>query len=552
MAAPNPDSSKKPTEIIAICSGKGGTGKTVIAACLGYALASTGHSTLYIDTDTATDGLSLFLLGPEGASQQDHISSENTFETIIGDAPKDGEVPFSTFPINRSQSSDHGVVHEAIISGKALYGDLADSEDDELQFRISRSAFRSVVQRLFEQLRESGEYDYVIVDTRGGFSFETTEVCSLADSFIVVTEPQYTSFYQDRNLVGRISVASERNETRPLLRGFIVNKSTDPRDWSGELELDRVESDFRVTLTREFPVRFQETHPVPLDIDAQIAYKSQKIPLRDAPDSYFSFALLTAFRQLLTVVTAEWSDEQAEKWNELVDQISDATKERNRIEQEAQSSVEAQVREQIELREQVSDLEREVSSKSRELDDTRARFEREISRSDSLLQQTTGSKELILDQSIDEISVASSKRLGWLSNWQLGLMMIAVGALLGTFYLLVVVPDSKATFVSCTTDPTTVEPKSAAILTVNVLDNADEPVRGVEISVTTSAGQVVNDAGESIGTTDAGGNVHFTWLTPDEVSSRLAIEQVVFSVVGSGGGYDSGAGSCSAFLNGPA
>ncbi|MDP6667301.1 MAG: P-loop NTPase [Dehalococcoidia bacterium] len=66
------------TEIIAVCSGKGGTGKTVIASCLGYALSSTGHSTLYVDTDTATDGLSLFLLGPNGVKRQAEVTRAQT------------------------------------------------------------------------------------------------------------------------------------------------------------------------------------------------------------------------------------------------------------------------------------------------------------------------------------------------------------------------------------------------------------------------------------------------------------------------------------------
>jgi len=53
------------TEIIAVASGKGGTGKTIILASLGYALQQSGHRVLFVDADTATDGLSLFLLGPQ-------------------------------------------------------------------------------------------------------------------------------------------------------------------------------------------------------------------------------------------------------------------------------------------------------------------------------------------------------------------------------------------------------------------------------------------------------------------------------------------------------
>ena len=67
------------TEIICICSGKGGVGKTLFSSCMGYALTRAGLRVLMIDGDPATDGLSLFLLGPKGIHQIDSFESHNTF-----------------------------------------------------------------------------------------------------------------------------------------------------------------------------------------------------------------------------------------------------------------------------------------------------------------------------------------------------------------------------------------------------------------------------------------------------------------------------------------
>ena len=66
-------------ELIAFASGKGGTGKTLMAACLGYALIRAGQRVLMIDADPATDGLSLFLLGREGMRQVEGFEELNTF-----------------------------------------------------------------------------------------------------------------------------------------------------------------------------------------------------------------------------------------------------------------------------------------------------------------------------------------------------------------------------------------------------------------------------------------------------------------------------------------
>ena len=51
--------------IISIQSGKGGTGKTLITASIGFLLAHCGHRTLLVDSDLITRGLSFFLMGDE-------------------------------------------------------------------------------------------------------------------------------------------------------------------------------------------------------------------------------------------------------------------------------------------------------------------------------------------------------------------------------------------------------------------------------------------------------------------------------------------------------
>lgn len=290
---------------------------------------------LMIDADPGTDGLSLFLLGQKGQEQVGSFDLENTFIGALAGFAAGKARSFVPRLIHR-RSEDHGVSYSAIISGKGLYGEEQELTAQLAVPDLNRETFRAAIKYLFDDLRESVEFDYVLVDTRGGFAFESTDVCALADSFIVVTEPDFTSFYQDRNLVARISHAAKELNSPSLLRGIIVNKAVDTIQRDGPPSLDDVEVSFRNELVREFGLKFHETYPVPVDIDALLAYKIQKIPYTTTPGSPFTFATLAAFSDILQIVTSRWSIEQVDKWNELVDIVSNGVKERHRKEQAAE------------------------------------------------------------------------------------------------------------------------------------------------------------------------------------------------------------------------
>lgn len=310
------------TEVVAFCSGKGGTGKTSLIAALGYALSYSGHTVLMVDADRATDGLSLFILGPHGMNQLEGFKPENTFTGILEQFEQSRRIDAQPRTVHRSGPNDHDLSYQALISGRGLYGDLltstTDSPDEPWNRQFARTDFRAGVLELFKVLRSQAIYDYVLVDSRGGFSFESTDVAAAADSFVLVTEATHTNFYQDRNLVDRINAAAAQMKTRSLLRGIIVNKATEPPELS-----------FRQELMNEFKVRLEDTFPVALDPEAALVYKTQKVVYREAPASRFAYDSLQAFHQILKVVTSQWAEERARRWNELVTAVDTAIAKHN-------------------------------------------------------------------------------------------------------------------------------------------------------------------------------------------------------------------------------
>ncbi|MGR3343988.1 MAG: ParA family protein [Paracoccaceae bacterium] len=322
-------------EIITVASGKGGTGKTLLLASLGYALLKTGSKVLFVDLDLATEGLSHFLLGENGVRAIQSFDSENTVSGFLlqsGGSKKAPSVKPRT--INRGGQEDHDIIYEVVISGRGLFGDEIDNvHAEEIGNPDSKSGreLRHFCQSFFENLR-SLHYDYILVDTRGGFGVLTTFVCAISDSYFIVTEPTSASLYQNRKLQDRILMEAEKLDNLPLLRGAIVNKaireiepkiSSDRKNFS--FNIDDVERRFRADLAEELSMDIGDTYAIPTDLAAVETYALQQIPFSHARGSIFSLSTIDAFSGLLGTVTVEWSIDRLKAWNEFVMDVKNTT-----------------------------------------------------------------------------------------------------------------------------------------------------------------------------------------------------------------------------------
>src|SRR5262249_60435 len=110
------------------------------------------------------------------------------------------------------------------------------------------------------------------------------------------------------------------------------------------------------------------------------AYKTQRIPYRAAPASLFSFATLSAFSDILQVVTAPWQEDQIKGWNNLVTVISEAVSGRNKQVIEERENQQKRNAKLAELRKEKRILEELCAQHKRELERTQQAYERELAR----------------------------------------------------------------------------------------------------------------------------------------------------------------------------
>ncbi len=145
---------------IVVASGKGGVGKSNLAANLAVALGERGARVLLVDGDLAQANLDL-LLGLHPRFDLQHVlSGQKTMDEIVVNGPE----------------------NVRLVPAASGVPELADLDD----FR------RELLLRGLSTL--DSDADLVILDTASGVSRQTTEFCRAAHEVIVVTTPEMPAF----------------------------------------------------------------------------------------------------------------------------------------------------------------------------------------------------------------------------------------------------------------------------------------------------------------------------------------------------------------------
>ena len=233
------------TRTVAIASGKGGVGKSQLAANVAVALGQRGARVLLVDADFSQANLDL-LLGVHPRHDIQHVlAGEKTLEEIVVKGPA-------------------GV---SLVPAASGVPNLADLDDIRFEFLL----------RGIGQL--GADHDLVLIDTASGVSRLVTSFCLAADDVVVVTTPDMPAFSDAYGLIKVLH--SQGLAQAPHL---LVNMSASPE------EAEDTAHRIRLVARRFLRLDMGTWGPVPLDAAIPQAVRRQEPAVLAYPSSPASSA----------------------------------------------------------------------------------------------------------------------------------------------------------------------------------------------------------------------------------------------------------------------
>lgn len=186
--------------IIAITSGKGGVGKTCLAANLGWALMQAGRRVLVLDADLGLANLDILLNLNPTATLHDVIAGTHRLDEVILEGPGGLRV----LPAG---------------SGMGDYSRLT-------------SGLRERLPEIIETL--SRDYDYLLLDSGAGISDIVLFIASLAQEILLVVTPEPTSLADAYATIKVMALQQDRT-----IFSLVMNQV--PKDRDGQALVDQLQ-----------------------------------------------------------------------------------------------------------------------------------------------------------------------------------------------------------------------------------------------------------------------------------------------------------------------
>lgn len=245
---------------LAVTSGKGGVGKTVVAANLGAALARLGRKVLVLDADLGLANLDVLLNLPPHTTIHDVLVGKCSVDEAIRPGPG-------------------GISVLLAGSGMVEYSRMTPGVREQLGKLVADLAPR---------------FDHVILDTGSGISEVVLFTVSLAQQVLLVLTPEPASLTDAYATVKVLATTQKRREIAVLPNQ--TRRPGEGRSICGQLQLviDRF-----VSPTLETPVRLEYVGELPDDPTVRETVARRELLLEVRPGCPAAMALLDVALRLV-------------------------------------------------------------------------------------------------------------------------------------------------------------------------------------------------------------------------------------------------------------
>ncbi len=278
-------------KVVCMASAKGGSGKTVLTATFGAFLVAIGKRVLLIDTDAATNGLTLMYLKEARMQSELALSKQRRPRGIY-----EG--------ISKEQDAELITLKSGVKVIPATYS-FINVEN------VALESFRDSLQYTIHSYRE--EFDYIFLDAQAG-----------ADSFAQTA--------MKRDVSNEVIIVSEYDPLSAAgverLKGLLREDLTYERTW---VLLNKMLPDF-VQSFSDFMEVAKYASPIPWDAEVVKAYARRRLALDLERGNAYTIAVMQTLRSIfaeeIDTEMAKWLENKASALREPLDiQYKDATRE---------------------------------------------------------------------------------------------------------------------------------------------------------------------------------------------------------------------------------
>ncbi len=248
------------SHITAITSGKGGVGKTFVAANLAAALTAQGQRILVLDADLGLANLDVVLNLYPKVTLHDVFTGKSTLEQAVLPAPGGFSVLLAG-------------------SGMVEYSRLTPHLREQLQ---------EVIEKIGPQ------FDRVLLDTGAGISDVVLYTVSLAQDVVIVATPEPTSLTDAYATIKVLATTQGRRKVQ-----LVVNQAAKPTDGRNVRNQLQMVVDRYVTPSLDGAVHIELVGTLPSDPAVREAVQRRQLLFVNAPGTPAAMAMTELATRLL-------------------------------------------------------------------------------------------------------------------------------------------------------------------------------------------------------------------------------------------------------------